>query len=1031
MEVVTALWHISGRTAVKVSMTVFILLLAAPVPLSLVGAVPTDTGSPEPGSTRGSSSIQVDPDDAARGYTLVAPFNRKAVYLVDSDGNDVHTWQNDDYSTGPVEILPDGTLLRGITVQGKPDRMRFLDWDSRVLWDYAPPSPYRLHHDFEVMPNGNILFNVGIGYNYTQMVALGRDPTITPGALVVEPIIEVKPNGTKGGDIVWMWDPLDHITQDFDPTKPNFGVVSEHPELLDINYPREYYREWQHTNTVSYNAELDQIMVTSRNFDELWVIDHNTTMTEAAGHTGGAHGMGGDIIYRWGNPRAYDAGTESDHILWGPHDAQWIDPGLPGEGNIIVFNNGQNMYTVRPEGRYSTVEELVPPVNASGGYDRTPGSAFGPSDSAWRFNASPPEDFFGPAMGGVQRLPDGNTLVSGGSNGCILEVDPEGNIVWNYTTQSLFKARRYYPPSLEAIPDLMATEDLSLKVDLSGYLSDLDTGVSDLVLKEGSKYATVSGHELVLRYPDGILSDVFEVSVSDGMFEAGVDVRVNITPVNDPPQIKPIPAVRAMEEVPSSLDLRDFVTDPDTVFGMMTIEEDSPYVTVDECKLTFLYPEGVLTDRVHLTVSDGEYEVEAEITVLVTPVNDPPSVDRIPDQRGVEDVPWILDLREYVHDVDSPLEAITVTTSSSYIIITGLEVRMLYPDGVTEDMVYLTVTDGEGGTVTELHVTIEPVNDPPVIEELPRVTVKEDESFSLDIGESISDVDTPVEELHLAVVSAYVQVAGDHLVLRYPEGILQDEVIVEVWDGDLHASTTLHVTIEPVNDPPWWSALPDLVAVEDVEGEMDLGPFMNDTDTPVKELKVRSSSAYGTVEGHVFRYTYPDGVLQESVAFTLSDGEFSATATMDITVMPVNDPPELMEAKVKPHDGGREDRFKFSVVLKDVDTGPRAPQVEVVIDGVPYECSIDDSGTHPIGEGVTYVVEAELGPGVHDFYFLAEDGDGGEATTDPLTFSVSKEPERADGPSRLAILICSLIAGAALVVLLVLVRSRKPRVQTE
>ncbi len=63
--------------------------------------------------------------------------------------------------------------------------------------------------------------------------------------------------------------------------------------------------DWLHTNSVDYNEEFDQIVVSVRHFSEIWVIDHSTTTAEAAGHSGGNSGKGGDLLYRWGNPEAY------------------------------------------------------------------------------------------------------------------------------------------------------------------------------------------------------------------------------------------------------------------------------------------------------------------------------------------------------------------------------------------------------------------------------------------------------------------------------------------------------------------------------------------------------------------------------------------------------------------------------------------------------------------------------------------------------------------------------------------------------
>ena len=1013
--------NVYRRIAWRISSTIFISILML-FPLAIIDiAWVSGKDIPEPLSQEPTSRMFVDTKDADKGFTLIAPFNQKTVYLVDHNGVVVHTWWSNHLTKGTTELLEDGTLLRGRSgLNGKPDGVHLLDWDGSVLWDYQPPSGFRWHHDIEPLPNGNILINTVVGYTYLEAIEMGRDPDITPGHLPVEPILEIKPNGTNGGDIVWMWDPLDHVIQDFDPDKPNYGVVKDHPELIDFNFPEEFIPEWQHSNSVSYNAELDQIMITNRNIGEFWVIDHNTTLEEAAGHSGGAHGKGGDILYRWGNPQAYDAGDANDQTLYGPHDAHWIGPGLPGEGNIIVFNNGMH----RPEGSISTVEELVLPINTTGGYDLSPGSAYGPSDPVWHYNASPPESFYAWAMGGMERLPDGNTLVCGGSTGYTFEVDPDSEVVWDYTSKGVFKVSRYYPPVLDMVQDLNVTEDVMLSVNISSFISDLDTDHEDLVISGNSYFASVFGHELLLLYPDGITTDVINLTVSDGIFEVGREVRVNITPVNDPPVLAPIPNIAAIEAVPYTLELDLFVSDPDNGIDQMMITVDSSFVTVEGGELRFLYPNGVLTDKVLLWVSDGEFEDRTEILVNVTPVNDPPTVDRIQDQEGVEDVPWDIDLEMYIRDVDTPIEDITVASDSRYTSVSGLNLSLLYPEGVTWDVVFLTVSDGESDTVVEFNVTIEPVNDPPVIGDILPVTITEDESFSLDMGPAIFDIDTPMEELTLRVDSPFIDVEDHILILLYPDGVYQDEVVVEIWDGDQHVSTTLVVNVEPVNDPPWWAALPDIAAVEDVEGEFDLGPYMRDIDTPLWELAVEVDSVYGMVEGHVFNFNYPDGVLSEQITFTLTDGEFQVILRKNVTVSPVNVAPDLYGAHVDPFEGSDGTSFNFTVVYKDIDIGSDPPVVEVVIDDVTYRCVSDELETGPSDEGVVFFREMDLGPGIHYFHFKADDGDGGMVTTDPLSVAVKEISGTGDKTVLTTIMISLLIIGVVVLVAILLTRRR-------
>jgi len=215
-----------------------------------------------------------------------------------------------------------------------------------------------------------------------------------------------------------------------------------------------------HTDSIDYNDEFDQILLSIHNFNEIWVLDHSTTTQEAAGHTGGNSGKGGDLLYRWGNPVVYRRGTITNQKLFSPHDASWIKPGYPGEGNILLFNNGVN----RPGGEYSSVEEITPPVDDTGNYSLTPGSAFGPTAPTWTYTANPPTSFFVSHLSGAQRLINGNTLICDGESGNTFEVTPIGSMIWQISTANeVFKV--VYIPREE--PPQTNSSDL----DCSGGLS--------------------------------------------------------------------------------------------------------------------------------------------------------------------------------------------------------------------------------------------------------------------------------------------------------------------------------------------------------------------------------------------------------------------------------------------------------------------------------------------------------------------------------------------------------------------------------
>ena len=179
-----------------------------------------------------------------------------------------------------------------------------------------------------------------LGRAKTQAEADQAGRTNANGMVWAEKIVEIQPDFVNGGGtVVWEWHVWDHLVQEVDNTKDNFGVVANSPELVNINYNPTNGPDWLHINGVDYNAELDQIVLSVFTFGEIWIIDHSTTTAEAAGHTGGNTGKGGDLLYRWGNPQAYQQGNANNQQLFRQHHANWITDGLPDEGMIMVFNN--------------------------------------------------------------------------------------------------------------------------------------------------------------------------------------------------------------------------------------------------------------------------------------------------------------------------------------------------------------------------------------------------------------------------------------------------------------------------------------------------------------------------------------------------------------------------------------------------------------------------------------------------------------------------------------------------------------------
>ena len=412
------------------------------------------------------SPVTTPPADAAApgGYVLFAPLPSTTTYLIDRAGRAVHTWESDCPPGASQYLLDNGHLLRcgrqldapGFSGGGEGGRIHELDWDGQVVWEYILASAERRqHHDIEPLPNGNVLLLAWESKSREEALRAGRRPRLVGEAgLWPECVLEVRPKRPRGGEIVWEWHMWDHLVQDHDPSISNYGTIADHAERIDINGGRaagsvteelverlrtlgylargggapDIEADFAHANSVDYNPRLDQIVLSVHQYHEVWIIDHATTSAEAAGHRGGRRGRGGDLLYRWGNLRAYGRGTSAQQLLFAQHDARWIPPGFPGAGHLTVFNNGAG----RPGGDYSSVLELALPVDQSGRYALGRAGVWGPERAAWEYPPAGDPSFFAEFISGAHRLVGGNTLICDGPRGLFFEVTPGGAKVWEF-----------------------------------------------------------------------------------------------------------------------------------------------------------------------------------------------------------------------------------------------------------------------------------------------------------------------------------------------------------------------------------------------------------------------------------------------------------------------------------------------------------------------------------------------------------------------------------------------------------------------
>lgn len=439
--------------------------------------------------------IHYDKAKSYGGYNLFTPlrpgpapdFKHHATYLIDMEGNIVKSWPLPKYGytiEKHAHFLDNGNLLRRIgnstwedgwderwpgtnpaSSPTDPGRIQELDWDGNVVYEIAEKRRgYTHHHDFVKIWNRKlqaytILSVASKNITHEQAIARGADPkkrddyTSFPDGVVEFDL---------RGNVIWEWNIFDHLVQDLDPQKANYGAVKDHPGRLDVNFGRGRSGNWIHMNSLDYNETLGQIVVNNSVDSEFYVIDHQGTFVpgDATASIAMAAGKAGDFVFRWGNPSVSDSGagqsyseaggaSDGDQQVFFSHDIQWIrpaaysgGPSLPGAGNFLIFDNGTRHLTGVA---YSALLEINPysgPMEKGvyvpqekAGYRNVrayTGNRRTSNQVVWLYASKDPASFWSRHISGLTRLPNGNTLATAATWGQVIELTPDNEVVWEF-----------------------------------------------------------------------------------------------------------------------------------------------------------------------------------------------------------------------------------------------------------------------------------------------------------------------------------------------------------------------------------------------------------------------------------------------------------------------------------------------------------------------------------------------------------------------------------------------------------------------
>jgi outer membrane protein assembly factor BamB len=429
------------------------------------------TSSPTAPSVYPTGTTIYDPARAWNGYTVLSPLGTQAAIVIDMNGNVVKRWEGYNNSAGgPARVLPGGAIVAA--AGARPPHQESLelvqrDFDGNVVWRFDRNEQVetregttiwalRQHHDWQRADFPGGYYSPGIepattGSNTLVLTHTNRiDADVADVMLDDDRIIEL----TWDGKIVWEWVASEHIDElGFDAAAR--AVIKAAPGL---NAARGGF-DWLHLNSATYlgpnqwfdggdaRFEPSNIIVSSRQASSIAII-----------------GRDGSIVWRLGPDFSESEELRAIRQIIGQHQAHLIPKGLPGEGNLLVFDNGgasgygfTNPIALDGTGAFVRPSSRVLEIN--------------PVTLALVWSYQAPGQFFASNISGAQRLPNGNTLITEGTTGRIFEVTNDATIVWEHVnalftrgpgprpTNSVYRAYRL---PYEWIPQLERREETAV-----------------------------------------------------------------------------------------------------------------------------------------------------------------------------------------------------------------------------------------------------------------------------------------------------------------------------------------------------------------------------------------------------------------------------------------------------------------------------------------------------------------------------------------------------------------------------------------
>ncbi|UCE45801.1 MAG: DNRLRE domain-containing protein [Methanobacteriota archaeon] len=472
---------------------------------------------------------------------------------------------------------------------------------------------------------------------------------------------------------------------------------------------------------------------------------------------------------------------------------------------------------------------------------------------------------------------------------------------------------RILPQDLDSVPEDSIIELQAAAIDEFGnlvpdaeYAWSITDELGELSLTTGASVTLISGDAHATGY----------VTVTSAGF---VESRfLTIESVGHPPEFtSDIPDQVAAEDGPTwSYDIGPHVSDLENSDEELRwyVTGESLVTSVDENKTGHLEltltpkPDCYGTDMLRLYVVDTEGGASSTwVTVNIEPVNDAPAIDSIPNLIVHYDYPYLYNMRYHVTDVDNNQSELSLSvdeTSEKYVSVDNDRLSLLfeYPQELmgTSHTTVVTVSDGDLQSSTVVVVSVTEDHVPVNIESLPSIVLMQGEALMrvFDLDDYFMDLDG--DELYYTASEAHVFVnltdSNEVNVYAPPDWSGEEYLIISAIDPQgARVEDAALIKVLPVNQAPWIANVPDLQVRYDERFEFDTSRYIGDEDDAVDSLRVSTSDSHIAIIGTTMSMCYPMSMngLTVDVVITVSDGEFSDSWTINVTISD-NRPPESL-----------------------------------------------------------------------------------------------------------------------------------------